>query len=260
MKVTKLTLYLMAVTTVVLSVIAVPVIQYTYAQTTNNGISILSHSSYLGDLGDFHVIGEVQNNAVNPMEFVEITATFYDAAGKVVGTGSGYTDMEILRPAETSSFEILLTEEEQSKKIDNYELSVSGDETFEPKPANLKLNVGDSFTDSIDTYHIVGEVTNQGDQITKFVEVAGAFYNDQNQVVAVGFSYTDPSDLSPGATAPFEILVSAPNVDQITSARLNVQSEDYSMVATTESQPVPVQSENSSGNEQEEEEESTEEK
>lgn len=102
----------------------------------------------------------------------------------------------------------------------------------------------------------VGEVTNQGDQITKFVEVAGAFYNDQNQVVAVGFSYTDPSDLSPGATAPFEILVSTSNVNQITSARLNVQSEDYSMIAATEKiQPVPVQSENGSVNEQEEEEE-----
>jgi hypothetical protein len=259
MKDTKLVLFLLAITAVMLCVVVVSAVQYTYAQTTNNGISILSHSSYLGDIGDFHVIGEVQNNAANPMEFVEITATFYDAAGNVVGTGSGYTDMDILRPAETSSFEILLTEEEQSKKIDNYKLSVSGDETLEPKPANLKLNVGDSFTDSIDTYHVVGEVTNQGDQITKFVEVAGAFYNDQNQVVAVGFSYTDPSDLSPGATAPFEILVSAPNVDQITSARLNVQSEDYSMVATTESQPAPVQSENGSVDEQEEEEESTEE-
>jgi hypothetical protein len=83
----------------------------------------------------------------------------------------------------------------------------------------------------------VGEVTNQGDQITKFVEVAGAFYNDQNQVVAVGFSYTDPSDLSPGTTVPFEILVSTPNVNQITSARLNVKSEDYSMIAATETQP-----------------------
>jgi hypothetical protein len=259
MKDTKLVLFLLAITAVMLCVVVVSAVQYTYAQTTNNGISILSHSSYLGDIGDFHVIGEVQNNAANPMEFVEITATFYDAAGNVVGTGSGYTDMDILRPAETSSFEILLTEEEQSKKIDNYKLSVSGDETLEPKPANLKLNVGDSFTDSIDTYHVVGEVTNQGDQITKFVEVAGAFYNDQNQVVAVGFSYTDPSDLSPGATAPFGILVSAPNVDQITSARLNVQSEDYSMVATTESQPAPVQSENGSVDEQEEEEESTEE-
>ena len=147
------------------------------------------------------------------MKFVEITATFYDAAGKVVGTGSGYTDMDILPPAQTSPFETLLTDEQQSQKIDNYKLSVSGDKTFESKPANLKLNVGDSFTDSINNYHVVGEVTNQGNQVTKFVKIAAAFYNNQNQLVAVGSSYTDPSDLSPATTAPFEILVTTPNVD-----------------------------------------------
>jgi hypothetical protein len=175
---------------------------------------------------------------------IQITATFYDSTGKVVGTESGFTDMDILRPAETSPFDILLNDEQQSKKIDNYKLLVSGDETLKSKPAKPKLNVGDGFTDSIDTYHIVGEVTNQGDQITKFVDVAGAFYNDQNQVVAVGYSYSDPSDLGPGATAPFEILVSPPNIDdQIKSSRLNVQSEDYSMIltGTESSSPTSVQ-------------------
>jgi hypothetical protein len=164
--------------------------------------------SYVDSIGYFHVVGEVQNNAPESMKFVDITATFYDAAGKVVGTDFGYTDMDTLLPAQTSPFEILLTDEQQSQKIDNYKLSVSGDQTFESKPANLKLNVGDSFTDSINNYHVVGEVTNQGDEVTKFVRVAGdAFYNDQNRLVAVGSSYTDPSDLSLGATAPFEILV-----------------------------------------------------
>ena len=233
MKDTKVLLCSITVTIALLSLLVVPVIQNTYAQSTNNSISILSHSSYVNEIGSFHVIGEVRNNAATPMEFVEITSTFYDSAGKVVGTGSAFTDIDILRPTETSPFDILLTDEQQSKKIDNYKLSVSGDETSEAKPAKLKLNVGDSFTDSIDTYHIVGEVTNQGDQVTRFVEVAGAFHNDQNQVVAVGLSYTDPSDLGPGVTAPFEILVSTPNIDQIKSSTLNVQSDDYSMILPT---------------------------
>ena len=236
MKVTELTVCLMAVTIIVLLSVGMPiVVQYTYAQTTttNTGIPILSQISYVDSIGYFHVVGEVQNNAPESMKFVEITSTFYDAAGKVVGTSSGYTDMDTLLPGQTSPFEILLTDEQQSQKIDNYKLSVSGDKTFESKPANLKLNVGDSFTDSINNYHVVGEVTNQGNQVTKFVKVAGAFYNDQNQLVAVGSSYTDPSDLGPGVTAPFEIIVSEPAVEQIMSARLNAQSEDYSMIITT---------------------------
>ena len=59
------------------------------------------------------------------------------------------------------------------------------------------------------------------------------FYSDQNQIVVVGYAYTDPSDRVPGATASFGILVTAPNVDQIMPARLNAQSEDYSMILTT---------------------------
>jgi hypothetical protein len=150
--------------------------------------------------------------------------------------------MDILSPAQTSPFETLLTDEQQSQKIDNYKLSVSGDQTFESKPANLKLNVGDSFTDSINNYHVVGEVTNQGNQVTKFVKIAAAFYNNQNQLVAVGSSYTDPSDLSPATTAPFEILVTTPNVDQIMSARLNAQSEDYSIILTTTTESTEASS------------------
>ena len=88
----------------------------------------------------------------------------------------------------------------------------------------------------------MGEVTNQGEQATKFVKVAGAFYNDQNQVVAVGFSYTDRSDLAPGMTAPFEIIVSEPAVEQIKSAKLNVQSEDYSMILTTTTESTEMSS------------------
>src|SRR4051812_8036855 len=118
MKINNLVLCLMAVTTVLLFV-GIPIIQYTYAQTTDTGISILGHTSYVGEIGDFHVIGEVRNDATKPMEFVEITATFYDSTGKVVGTESGFTDIDILRPSETSPFDILLNDEQQSKKIDN---------------------------------------------------------------------------------------------------------------------------------------------
>jgi hypothetical protein len=40
-------------------------------------------------IGYFHVVGKLQNNPPESMKFVEITATFYDAAGKVVGMESG---------------------------------------------------------------------------------------------------------------------------------------------------------------------------
>ncbi|MFL6441058.1 MAG: hypothetical protein ACJ702_03770 [Nitrososphaeraceae archaeon] len=44
-------------------------------------------------------------------------------------------------------------------------------------------------------YHIVGEVTNQGNQKATFVKVSGSFYNSSDAVVAADFTYTDPKDL-----------------------------------------------------------------
>jgi hypothetical protein len=56
-----------------------------------------------------------------------------------------------------------------------------------------------------------------------------AFYNSSNIVIAADFTYTDPKDLEPGQTAPFEIVVtSAATGNEIASASLNVDSEQYS--------------------------------
>jgi hypothetical protein len=48
--------------------------------------------------------------------------------------------------------------------------------------------------------------------------------------------------MSPATTAPFEIFVTAPNIEQIMSARLNVQSEDYSMILTTTTESTEASS------------------
>jgi hypothetical protein len=141
--------------------------------------------------------------------------------------------VDVLRPAEKSSFEIILTDAAQSQKIDSYKLTASGDKT-DALPASLKLSVGDSHLDDIGYYHVVDEVTNQGNEEATFVKVSGAFYNSSNTVVAADFTFTDPKDLDPGQTAPFEIIVNAPTANEIDSASLNVDSKQYSSTVENE--------------------------
>jgi hypothetical protein len=210
--------------------------QYGYSQTYTGGggISILGSSSFTDSIGYLHVVGEVMNNfPKDSMNFVKITSTFYDDAGKVVGTDFTYSNVRILRPEETSPFEIILTDTTQSQKVSSYKLAASGDKT-EALSAALKLGVGDSHLDDIGYYHIAGEVTNQGSQKATFVKVSGAFYNSSKAVIAADFTYTDPKDLEPGQTAPFEITVIAPTANEITSASLNVDSEQYSSILQNE--------------------------
>src|SRR5919202_404045 len=204
----------------VIALLLIPAVNYGYSQSASTGsmISILSSSSFTDDLGDYHVVSEVRNNSPkDSMNYVKIVSTFYDNTGKVIGTDFTYSNVDVLRPAEKSSFEIILNDAAQSQKVDSYKLSASGDKT-EALPAALKLSIGDNRLDDTGAYHIVGEVTNQGNGKATYVKVSGSFYNSSNTVVAADFTYTDPQDLEPGQTAPFEIIVNTPTANKITSA------------------------------------------
>ena len=53
------------------------------------------------------------------MNYVKVVATFYDNTRKVVGTDFTYTNVDVLRPAEKSSFEITLNDASQSQKVNS---------------------------------------------------------------------------------------------------------------------------------------------
>jgi hypothetical protein len=229
-------LYLVFLTIVLPSSI---VLQYGYSQTTAsasasaNPISVVSSSSFRDDTGAYHIVGEVKNNSpIDSMKYVKIVATLYDKTGKAFGTDFTFSDVDVLRPAEKSPFKIILTDIRQSQKVSSYTLSTSGEKT-QALPATLKVNVDNSHLHDIGAYHIVGEVINQGNQKATFVKISAAFYNSSNVVVAADLTYTDPKDLGPGQTAPFEIVVTYVPItsNKITSASLHVNSEQYSSIA-----------------------------
>jgi hypothetical protein len=220
------------------------ILQYGYSQTTTSasagGISVLSSSSFRDDTGAYHILGEVKNNSpTDSMNYVRIVATLYDKTGKVVGTDFTYSDVDVLRPAEKSPFKIILIDLRQSQKVNSYKLYASGQKT-QSLPAALKLNIGDSHLDNIGFYHVVGEVTNQGNQKATYVKVSGAFYNSSGSVVAADFIYTDPKDLEPRQTAPFELIItSGATANKITSALVNVGSTQYSSISSQAVQISP---------------------
>jgi hypothetical protein len=48
--------------------------------------------------------------------------------------------------------------------------------------------------------------------------------------VATGSTYTDPSDLQPGQSAPFDLIISDDASANMVSGSLNVQSSQYAMI------------------------------
>jgi hypothetical protein len=104
--------------TIVLLALSSLVLRYGHSQTAGGGgIDILSSSSFTDDLGYYHVVGEVKNNSpTDSMNYVKIVSTFYDNTRKVVGTDFTYTNVDVLRPTEKSSFEIILNDAQLKAK------------------------------------------------------------------------------------------------------------------------------------------------
>ena len=81
--------------------------------------------------------------------------------------------------------------------------------------SKLQIVSTNAFNDNSEfspTYHIVGEVQNNGTDTAKFVEVSATLYDSSNQVIGTDFTFTKPSTIEPGMKAPFEILVSKDKV------------------------------------------------
>ena len=91
---------------------------------------ILSNSSHISQSGFLNIAGEVKNNGSSESTATLIAATCYDENGKVVAIESGFTDPQNLNPEQTTQFNLMIDDENQSAKVDNYALQVQSSEAI----------------------------------------------------------------------------------------------------------------------------------
>jgi plastocyanin len=82
----------------------------TFTQPAKVGPRIVSENNYVDSYGSLHIVGEVINESYESMEFVQVTATFYDASNGVVGTSFDYTSPSTLQPGQRAPFDITANE------------------------------------------------------------------------------------------------------------------------------------------------------
>jgi SLAP domain-containing protein len=96
-------------------------------ESKSNELTISSHDSYINSIGHMHVIGEVQNNTPNVIQYVKVTGTFYDNNNKVVGTSFTYTDPSDVASGEKAPFDLILSNASiPIEQIERYTVKVSG--------------------------------------------------------------------------------------------------------------------------------------
>jgi hypothetical protein len=58
---------------------------------SSNATKTLSFRSYVDEIDNFHIIGEIENDSPSVIKYVIVMATFYDSKNQVVGTSSALT-------------------------------------------------------------------------------------------------------------------------------------------------------------------------
>lgn len=195
-------------------------------------VAVLSHHGFLDSSGYYHIFGEVKNNGLQPLRFVEVVASYYNSSSAFVTTSYGFTEVDVLFPGRKGPFHIILSVKNLSAQVDHYTLDTPTYLTStKAKPPGLKILSRNSFSDTFGYLHIAGQLENGGASSTTYAEIIATFYNQTGTVLGYGYTFSNPSDLSPGQVGPFELIFLYDEVvPNIATYDLTCQSWDYSDV------------------------------
>ncbi len=197
----------------------------------SNAIQILSTSTFIDDLGNFHVIGEVNNTALDPQTDIVITTILSNTTNNsIVGNHSAFSSIGTLRHGESSPFDILIQDPQIVGKFNFIEFATSSQPTI-GKPANLIINGSSVFSDNVGNPHIIGNIVNQGQFPEQFLNLVATFYDNSSIGIVGTQSFgLNVANLSQNQMAPFDITIT----DNKTKSQgafysLNVESDQSSM-------------------------------
>jgi hypothetical protein len=173
------------------------------------------------------IVGEVLNNFSYPIELVRITATVYDKNDVIIATGDKYVNDYLIKAGNRSGFDIFLDETLPSNS--RYTLITSFEKSEGDKPEALQLSVGKNSKGS-NSFRVLGEVLNQGENAANSVKVSAIFYDNENKVINTDYVFTNPDIISPNKKAPFEFSFYTDNPEKIKFMAFNVQSDEYSLM------------------------------
>lgn len=169
-------------------------------------LEVLSHRTYIDELGWHHIVGEVQNNADIPLEYVEVVAKLFDADGEEIGTKLTFTEPDLIYPGGKAPFDLVTIRRSQWKYITDYSLQVKGDAASELINENLVLLNQNSWIEG-NLLYVSGEVQNMG-STPALVKLVVTLYDADLNVINTNWSYADRGILSIGDTSSFLVKFS----------------------------------------------------
>jgi hypothetical protein len=170
------------------------------------GLRLQGVNSYVSTTGTIYVIGLVINGLPTPVEFVMITAGFYNANGILLSTDFGFADVSVIPAGGSSPFTVLHFDPPPG--VVSYYVAITDYEVARRPPiTGLDATVTNIYRGVTGTLNVVGTVRNNSSTAYQFVEVNAAFTDAAGTVIRTDFDFTQPSDLAPGQQGTFHMLI-----------------------------------------------------
>ena len=165
-------------------------------------------SSYVTSSGYLHIVGEVENQGDTYVEYVRVTAMYYDMNDSIVGTNYTVTKLRVLPPHTKSPFELIVDDADRAARISRYSLLITGYiQESQLLPHILRMISNSSFISAAGYLNIIGEVNNEGASKCSYVTVTVTCYDLSGKVVAVNDAYTTPLHIMPKANGTFNMMI-----------------------------------------------------
>jgi hypothetical protein len=185
--------------------------------------------------GDYIVAGEVENFGSEAQKF-NVTATFYDASGSILGTAylsdsladASPCNLHVVLPNQKSPFSVWFSrfdEQGNFRLVDRYAvvITTSPAGTYHSSLEILSNNSHEAGS----TLYVEGNIKNTGSKTMDNLNVYVTYYKQNGDVLAV--SMEGGSGLAPNATGPFSVSLNGFNeggrVEEI--YRYEVVAEGY---------------------------------
>jgi len=205
------------------------------ASVTVEGVTLVTDDS-----GGLHITGSLVNNTETPINIDGLAAATFDENGELFTADSHSVIVRYLDPGEDGPFRVTMTgPEEGSANINEYEIYMDA-EVSEPYDS-FDLAFSESqyhYMDVYDSFHLVGEITNNHDEFLTVSLVAGIYDADGN-VIDAATTDTPTFSIAPGETLPYDFQYWGPlnyKFDAIdTASSYTVQWDPYwTWTSTTE--------------------------
>jgi hypothetical protein len=175
------------------------------------------YAPFSNSKGDYIVAGEVKNFGSEAQQF-NVTATFYDSSGSILGT-SYLSDslpdaspcyLHILLPDQKSPFSVWFSrfdEQGNFRLVDHYDLVITTSPagTYHPSLVILSNNSHEAGS----TLYVEGNIENIGSASMDSINVFVTYYKENGEVLAV--SMEGSRGLAPNETGPFSVSLNGFN-------------------------------------------------